>query len=84
MKVKSPLEQFDIFNVVSICTSTGDFSFNNIFIPLAFSIFIIFFVIFIYNQNFYLIPFYIQFIFEKVYLFVVNLVKQQAHNYGLF
>ena len=31
-----------------------------------------------------LIPFYVQNIIEKEFTFIIGLVKQQAHNYGLF
>lgn len=42
------------------------------------------FFLFSFNNKFNLIQSYIQNIFENVYKFIINLIKQQAHNYGLF
>jgi F0F1-type ATP synthase membrane subunit a len=82
--MKSPLEQFDIINVKSINTMTMDISFNNILVPFLFTIIIFIFFLFLYNNRFNLISSYFQSIFEMVYIFLVGLIKQQAHSYGLF
>jgi F0F1-type ATP synthase membrane subunit a len=82
--MRSPLEQFDIINVKSINTITMDLSFNNILVPFLFTIVIFIFFLFLYNNRFNLISSYFQSIFEMIYTFLVSLVKQQAHSYGLF
>ncbi len=82
--MRSPLEQFDIINVKSINTITMDLSFNNILVPFLFTIVIFIFFLFLYNNRFNLISSYFQSIFELIYTFLVGLVKQQAHSYGLF
>jgi F0F1-type ATP synthase membrane subunit a len=81
--MKSPLEQFDIINVKSIYTSSIDISLNNILMPFLFVIIMISFFLFIFNNKFNIIPTYFQNIIENIYIFLINLVKQQAHNYGL-
>ena len=40
--------------------------------------------LFIFNNRFNIIPFYVQNIIEKEFVFIISLIKQQAHNYGLF
>jgi F0F1-type ATP synthase membrane subunit a len=81
--MKSPLEQFDIINVKSISTNFIDLSLNNILIPFLFLILIMLFYLFIFNNKFNIIPTYFQNIAENIYIFLINLIKQQAHNYGL-
>lgn len=82
--MKSPLEQFDIINVKSINTMTMDISFNNILVPFLFTIIIFIFFLFLYNNRFNLISSYFQSVIEMIYTFLVGLIKQQAHSYGLF
>jgi F0F1-type ATP synthase membrane subunit a len=82
-KMKSPLEQFDIINVKSIYTSFIDISFNNILIPFLFLIIATTFYLFIFNKQLTIIPTYFQNIIENIYILLINLVKQQAHYYGL-
>jgi F0F1-type ATP synthase membrane subunit a len=82
--MKSPLEQFDIINVKSLNTTLLDISLNNILIPFLLLLGMIILYLVIFNNKFNLIPFYIQNIIEKEYIFIISLVKQQAHNYGLF
>jgi len=59
--MKSPLEQFDIVNVKIFNTTLIDIFFNNIIIPFLLLLSIIGMYIFIFNNRFNLIPFYIQF-----------------------
>jgi hypothetical protein len=82
--MKSPLEQFDIINIKNIYTTYIDISLNNIFLPLISLItcIVIYIYIYVYKSNF--ILFYIQLYLEQIYIFLNNLVKQQAGNYGLF
>jgi len=82
--MKSPLEQFDIINVKSLNTTLLDISLNNILIPFLLLLGIASLYLYIFNNRFNLIPFYIQKLIEKEYTFIIGLVKQQAHNYGLF
>lgn len=82
--MKSPLEQFDIVNVKSLNTTLVDISLNNILIPFLLLLGILGLYLFIFNNRFNLIPFYVQNIIEKEFTFIIGLIKQQAHNYGLF
>jgi F0F1-type ATP synthase membrane subunit a len=82
--MKSPLEQFDIVNVKSFNTTLVDISLNNILIPFLLLLGIIALYLFVFNNRFNLIPFYVQNIIEKEFIFIIGLIKQQAHNYGLF
>jgi F-type H+-transporting ATPase subunit a len=82
--MKSPLEQFDIVNVKSLNTTLIDISLNNIIIPFLLLLCIIVLYLFIFNNRFNLIPFYVQSIIEKEFIFIIGLIKQQAHSYGLF
>jgi len=82
--MKSPLEQFDIVNVKSLNTTLIDISLNNIIIPFLLLLGIIVLYLFIFNNRFNLIPFYVQSIIEKEFIFIIGLIKQQAHSYGLF
>jgi F-type H+-transporting ATPase subunit a len=82
--MKSPLEQFDIVNVKSLNTTLLDISLNNILIPFLLLVGMVGLYLFIFNNRFNLVPFYIQNIIEKEYTFIIGLIKQQAHNYGLF
>lgn len=82
--MKSPLEQFDIINIKSIYTVLLDISFNNILIPLLLVIFFTIIYLFIYNKKFNLISSYFQIVFERLFIFLISLIKQQAHYYGLF
>lgn len=82
--MKSPLEQFDIINVKSLHTYALDLSFNNILVPLLLIITLIITVLYLSHNNYNIIASYCQSMFEIIYNFLVGLVKQQAHNYGLF
>jgi F-type H+-transporting ATPase subunit a len=82
--MKSPLEQFDIVNVKSLSTPATDISLNNILIPFIFIIIMLILFLFIFNNEYKLISNYFQNIFENIYKFVIGIIKQQAHNYGLF
>jgi len=82
--MKSPLEQFDIVNVKSISLLFIDFSFNNILLPLFLAIFFLLFFSYIFLKRLTIIPFYIQVIFENLYIFLIKLIKQQTGTYGLF
>jgi F0F1-type ATP synthase membrane subunit a len=82
--MKSPLEQFDIINIKSLHTSVLDISFNNILVTFLFVIIISMFFLYLYRNNFNIISNYFQNIVEQLYIFLINLIKQQAHQYGLF
>lgn len=82
--MKSPLEQFDIINVKSLHTSVWDISFNNILVPLLLIIIMCVIYIYIFRNNYNIISNYFQNLFEQLYIFLINLIKQQAHQYGLF
>jgi F0F1-type ATP synthase membrane subunit a len=82
--MKSPLEQFDIINVKSISTTLLDISFNNILVPFLFIIIMCIIYFFIFNNKYNVISSYFQSVFEHLYMFVISVIKQQAHNYGLF
>jgi F0F1-type ATP synthase membrane subunit a len=82
--MKSPLEQFDIINVKSLNTTYLDISLNNILIPFLLLLGIILLYLFIFNNQYKIIPFYIQNMIEKEYIFIISLIKLQANNYGLF
>lgn len=82
--MKSPLEQFDIINVKSFSTMLMDISLNNILIPFLFIIIITVYFFYLFNNRFVVISNYFQNIFENLYTIVIGIIKQQAHNYGLF
>jgi F0F1-type ATP synthase membrane subunit a len=82
--MKSPLEQFDIFNVKIFFGATNDFSLNNIMLPFLFIIILfIFFLIFILLKNAKIVPYIFQNILEADYRFIVSIIKQQAGIKGL-
>jgi F0F1-type ATP synthase membrane subunit a len=82
--MKSPLEQFDIFNVKIFFGATNDFSLNNIMLPfLLIIILFIFFLIFILLKNAKIVPYIFQNILEADYRFIVSIIKQQAGIKGL-
>ena len=82
--MKSPLEQFDILNIKSLSFYFLDISFNNILIPFLIMLSISLIYIYIFSNKLNLIPFYIQNLFENIYIFLVTLIKQQTGYYGLF
>jgi len=82
--MKSPLEQFDIINIKVLSTSFLDLSINNILVPFIFFIFLIVGTIWLFNNQFRIVPNYYQNLLENLYNFIINLIKQQAHEYGLF
>jgi len=82
--MKSPLEQFDIFNIKLVSFGGVDFSLNNILIPFFLILLFICVYICVYSYNLSIIPFYIQNIVESIYIFLIYLIKQQAGTYGFF
>ena len=82
--MKSPLEQFDIINIKNINIFNNDYSINNISIPIICILLICIFYIFIYRYKYNFIGSYITAFLEHIYIFINNLIKQQAGNYGLF
>jgi F-type H+-transporting ATPase subunit a len=82
--MKSPLEQFDIINIKALSTSFLDLSINNILVPFIIFIFLIVGTIWLFNNQFKIVPNYYQNLLENLYNFIINLIKQQAHDYGLF
>jgi F0F1-type ATP synthase membrane subunit a len=82
--MKSPLEQFDIINIKNINIFNNDFSINNISIPIICILFICIIYIFIYRYKYNFIGSFITSFLEYLYIFINNLIKQQAGNYGLF
>ena len=82
--MRSPLEQFDIRNIKNIYTIYFDITIQNVLLPLVCLILCIYIYIYINIHNIKLIPIYIQYIVEIIYKFLIDLVKQQIGNYGLF
>ena len=82
--MKSPLEQFDIINIKAFSTSFLDLSINNILVPFIFLIFLIVGINWLFNNQFKIVPNYYQNLLENLYNFLINLIKQQTHDYGLF
>jgi len=82
--MKSPLEQFDIINIKNINILGNDYSINNISIPILCILLICIIYIFIYRYKYNFIGSYITSFLEYLYIFIINLIKQQAGNYGLF
>jgi len=82
--MKSPLEQFDIINIKALSTSFLDLSINSILVPFIIFIFLIVGTIWLFNNQFKIVPNYYQNLLENLYNFIINLIKQQAHDYGLF
>lgn len=82
--MKSPLEQFDIINIKNITIFGNDYSFNNINIPIICILLACLIYIYFFRYKYNFIGSYIQVFLEFLYIFVNNLIKQQAGNYGLF
>lgn len=80
--MKSPLEQFDVFNIKVASIFGLDLSMNNILIP--FFLILLFICVYVYIYKFNIIPFYIQNMVESIYIFLVSLIKQQTGSYGFF
>lgn len=82
--MKSPLEQFDIINIKNINIFGNDYSINNISIPIICILLVCIVYIFIYRYKYNFLGSYITSFLEHIYIFINNLIKQQAGNYGLF
>lgn len=82
--MKSPLEQFDIVNIKTFLIWDYDLTFQNIYIPLLciLSGLIIYIILSLEMYNF-VLWYFINF-FLLIYLFIINLIKQQTSTYGLF
>lgn len=77
----SPLEQFDVIPLFFFSIGNYDITFFNIFLPLLLIIIVLFIV-----ENFYfnykLIPSNIQYIFEALIDFIMNIIKNQIGKEG--
>jgi len=58
--------------------------FNVAFSNFIFLIFLIVGINWLFNNQFKIVPNYYQNLLESLYNFLINLIKQQAHDYGLF
>jgi ATP synthase subunit 6 len=78
MFIFNPLEQFRILVFKNLILNTIDFSITNNTFILLFITFI--FIFFFFINKFYFMPTKVQFILENIYLFVLQLFKQQINN----
>lgn len=82
----SPLDQFDVFNILYLPFYSFDFSFTNVLLPLL--LIILFNAILFINYRNYLnlIPKSWQQIYENMFIFVFNIVKNQigVKGYAFF
>jgi F-type H+-transporting ATPase subunit a len=85
MLVFSPLEQFQIINVVKICFGGFDFSITNtaifLFVGLGSFIFVAYSIL-SKTQNFYIVPGRIQTIFEGIYIVIYGLLNDNVGSAG--
>lgn len=78
----SPLEQFDAIRLISLNIFNLDLSFFNIIIPMILLISIFWISVTLLKDNFSLVPTSIQYLFELVFEFIFNLIKQQIGRDG--
>ena len=77
----SPLEQFDAIPLYFISVCKYDLTFFNIILPLLIII-LIFSGLTIFKNDYKLIPYNIQIIFENLVEFVLNIIKNQTTKEG--
>jgi F-type H+-transporting ATPase subunit a len=75
--MNSPIEQFDKIIKIPLIFKTIDISITNVTISMLIVTSLILFVYFVYNYNNMLIPLPGQMVFEELYKFVVNIVRDQ-------
>jgi F-type H+-transporting ATPase subunit a len=73
----SPLEQFDIINLVFLQRSLYEVSFISVIVPFLLLNFFIIMFIFFSKSRYKLIPDVWQFVAEKIYEFIFSIIKQQ-------
>jgi len=78
----SPLEQFDVILIYRLFLWPHTYRILNIMFPLIFMILIVFFFIKTYGSEWKLIPFPFQRLFELLFGFILNLIKQQIGKEG--
>jgi len=75
--MRSPLEQFDVINLLNLNLWGFNLSFSNVVMPvLILNIFLVY-LLQNFKINLKLIPEFWQFIFENIYRFVFRIIKQQ-------
>jgi ATP synthase subunit 6 len=79
----SPLEQFDVISLILIFGNNIDISFVNIMLPLLIINLLMYLLVKNFKFNVKLIPEIWQFFFESIYVFILNIIKQQIGNKGL-
>lgn len=75
--MNSPIEQFDKIIKIPLILKTVDISITNVTISMLIVTCLILFVYFVYNYSNMLIPLSGQIVFEELYKFVVNIVRDQ-------
>jgi len=84
LKMKSPLEQFDILNIKNFFSAINDFSLNNIILPFILIIIIfLFLLIGVLLKNAKIVPLILQNILEIDFRFIISIIKQQTGLKGL-
>jgi len=78
----SPLEQFDTVNLIPIYFWRFDISFTSIVLPLFIANILVLLIVLTYKNKFKLVPDFWQLVFEKLYLFVFNILDQQTGPKG--
>jgi F-type H+-transporting ATPase subunit a len=79
----SPLEQFDVISLVLIFGNHIDISFVNIMLPLLIINILMYLLVKFFKFNVKLIPEIWQFFFESIFVFILNIIKQQIGSKGL-
>lgn len=79
----SPLEQFNAIILFRLGIFSFDMSFSHILLPFVIIILFFFFIYSYFVKNFSILPTVWQYSFESLFLFVLNIIKQQIGNSGL-
>jgi F0F1-type ATP synthase membrane subunit a len=81
--MNSPIEQFDKIIKIPLIFKTIDISITNVTISILIVISLILFLYFVYNYKNMLIPLQGQLVFEELYKFIVNIVRDQMDKKNL-
>lgn len=79
----SPLEQFDVTRVIFFYITGYDFALTNTLIPLILINLLILILINFFRLNIKIIPYNWQLSMELLYIFVLNILKQQTGQKGI-
>jgi len=83
MSFYSPLEQFEILLLKPVSLFGYDFSMNNASLALIMAAVLFISLFFIGYHNARLVPHFLQYLVETLYIFIINVISQQAGRKGL-